>query len=60
MTMPWVGAILLGRDWLTLEKFQVERFEQVLVKEVLANQELVKTLQGKLGELKSYRGAKGE
>ena len=35
----------------------MERFEQVLVKEVLANEQLVKTLKGKLGEIKDYKGA---
>ena len=60
MTMPWVGVSIFTREWLTLDKHQVERFEQVLVREVMANKELVRTLEGKLGELKSYRGPTGE
>jgi hypothetical protein len=60
MMMPWFGTLVFEREWLTLSKFQVENFERVLVKEMLANEQLVKTMKGKLGEFKSYRGAEGE
>lgn len=60
MTMPWFGTLVFEREWLTLNRRQVERFEQVLVKEMLANEQLVKTIKGKMAEIKSYRGAEGE
>lgn len=56
MTMPVFGTLIFEREWLTLSKSQVQRFEQVLVKEMLANEQLVKTMKGKLSELKNYRG----
>lgn len=60
MTMPWLGVILFRERFFDLTVNQVERFESVVLKEVVNNQQLMKQLEGKLGEIQKYKGAQGE
>jgi hypothetical protein len=54
MTLPLIGGILWRERFFDLTVEQVARFESLVVKEVLANQQFMKQLEGKLGEIKKY------
>jgi hypothetical protein len=63
MTMPVLGGILWRERFFDLTVEQVARFESLVVKEVLANQQFMKQLEGKLGEIQKStygKGAQGE
>jgi hypothetical protein len=45
--MPWLGVVLLGERFVTLNVDQLARFESVILKETLANKELLKKIEDK-------------
>ena len=47
MIMPWLGVVLLGERFVTLNVDQLARFESVILKETLANKELLKKIEDK-------------
>jgi len=59
MMMPWLGVFVFKEQFFDLTVNQVARFESIVLKEVASNKELVRQLEGKLGEIKKY-GATSE
>jgi hypothetical protein len=55
MTMPWLGVFIFKERFFELNVDQVARFESVVLKEVASNPQLLKSLEGKLGDISKYK-----
>jgi hypothetical protein len=58
MKMPYLGILIWRERFFDLTVDQVAQFESIVVKEVAANAELLKKLEGRLGDLGRFRGTK--
>jgi hypothetical protein len=54
--VPWLGVYIFKERFFELTVDQVARFESIVVKETVANQEFMKQLEGKLTELMRSSG----
>lgn len=60
MKMPYLGVWFWRERFFDLNVNQVARFESIVLKEIVANQPLMKQLESKLGDIQKIRGVEGE